>query len=166
MNKDIFYFFYNLGQQSELVANFAILINKLTYLFIVVLFIWAVFFSKRKFNSFAILFLTVVSTLLVARTWKFLFQINRPFIELGFDPLVLENGYSFPSEHTSVFFALAFAVLYLNKRVGWVFFVLAVLVALSRIVLGVHYPLDIIGGFFLGYIISFLYIKLFKKLKI
>lgn len=166
MNNNIFYYFYNLGQNSEFVANFAILINNLTYPLIAFLFIWVVFSSKRKFNSFAILFLTAISTLLVARTWKFLFQINRPFVEFSLDPLILENGYSFPSEHTAVFFALTFVVFYLNKRLGWIFFILSVLVALSRIVLGVHYMSDIIGGLLLGCVISFLYIQLFKKLKI
>lgn len=164
MNNDIFYFFYNLGQHSAFVADGAILLAKLTYPILALIFIWAMFFAKRKFNSFSILFLTTITTWLVAHTFKFLFHTVRPFVDLGLKPLVFESGYAFPSEHTAVFFAVAFAALFLDKKVGRILFVLAIFVALSRIVLGVHYPVDILGGFAVGYFISYLYIKLFRKL--
>jgi len=164
MNNDIFYFFYNLGQQSKLIADFAILLNNLTYPVLGLVLIWAIFLSKRRFISFSILFLTSITTWLVAYTLKLLFQIPRPFVEFGITPLAYESGYSFPSEHASVFFAIAFATIFLDKKVGRALLFLAVLIALSRVVLGVHYPIDIIAGFLLGYVISFFYIKLFKKL--
>ncbi|MBP6866385.1 MAG: phosphatase PAP2 family protein [Candidatus Pacebacteria bacterium] len=164
LNNNIFYFFYELGQQSAFVADFAILLSYLTYPILGAIFIWSVFFAKRKFLSFSILFLTTITTWLVAHTFKFLFQTVRPFVELGIKPLVFESGYAFPSEHTAVFFAVAFATLFLSKKVGRILLVLAIFIALSRIVLGVHYPGDILGGFALGYFVSYLYIKLFKKL--
>ena len=42
--------------------------------------------------------------------------------------------------------------------------ILAILVSISRVYVGVHYPLDIIAGVVIGLIVSFLIIKLSKQL--
>ncbi len=62
----------------------------------------------------------------------------------------LKTSYSFPSAHASNIFAAAtfFSVFYPKGRM--VYFTLAVLVGLSRIYVGVHYPFDVIGGAILG----------------
>lgn len=71
----------------------------------------------------------------------------RPFLALPeITPLFTEPSYSFPSGHASFFFALAAAVYCYDTRWGKGLFVVAALIGLGRIVAGVHYPLDIIGG--------------------
>lgn len=70
--------------------------------------------------------------------------------------------FSFPSAHSSVSFAFAssLSVLFLNSHLeySWmyavVFFVLAILIALSRIIVGVHYFGDVFVGALLGILIS------------
>jgi len=47
---------------------------------------------------------------------------------------------SFPSDHASVAFAVAFAVLALHRRFGLVLLLFAAAVANDRIFVGVHYP--------------------------
>ncbi len=62
----------------------------------------------------------------------------------------LPHSYSFPSTHATV--AFAFAYLFSVKKPvlkGWLY-VLAVLVCFSRVYLGHHYPLDVVGGGILG----------------
>jgi membrane-associated phospholipid phosphatase len=60
------------------------------------------------------------------------------------------DSFSFPSGHATNAFALAafFATYYRRRAV--LLFVMAALVGYSRIYVGVHYPLDVLGGAFLG----------------
>ncbi|MBP3891080.1 MAG: phosphatase PAP2 family protein [Solobacterium sp.] len=72
---------------------------------------------------------------------------------------VAAQGYSFPSMHSAsvvaLYFTLAKAV---NKKWVWVLaYVLTVLVALSRILVGAHYPTDVISGLMLGALSIFIY---------
>ena len=58
--------------------------------------------------------------------------------------------FSFPSGHASEAFAGAYALTQLYRRARWPSFTLASLIALSRVYIGVHYPLDIIFGSLIG----------------
>ena len=57
---------------------------------------------------------------------------------------------SFPSGHATTAFALCFTVSFLLPRSFPWMLALAVLIALSRIVVGAHYPTDVIGGAVVG----------------
>lgn len=50
---------------------------------------------------------------------------------------------SFPSDHSSASFAIAFAVLALDLPVGILFLVAALLIAVGRVLIGAHYPGDV-----------------------
>ena len=67
------------------------------------------------------------------------------------------SDYSFPSGHTCASFASAF-VYYrlLPRKYGILTMILAVLISFSRLYLGVHYPTDVLGGFFIGLLSSIL----------
>lgn len=80
--------------------------------------------------------------------------IERPRPEGLVDGLVVRedaDGFGFPSGHTAVAFAVA-AVLFqvLPARWRWIPFVLASLVAIARLYVGVHWPMDLVGGAALG----------------
>lgn len=81
----------------------------------------------------------------------------RPFLLYpAIVPLITPpTGFSFPSGHSVSSFAAAF-VLYglLPKRYGIPAVSIAVLISLSRIYLGVHYPSDILAGLLLGFVIA------------
>jgi len=77
----------------------------------------------------------------------------RPFEHgLGFLHLLHAPSPSFPSSHATAFSAVAVSFLLAagHRVFGQVLLVLAVLVAVSRVVVGVHYPLDVTFGVLLG----------------
>lgn len=64
---------------------------------------------------------------------------------------IAETGMGFPSGHATLITIIMLSILpYIPKRWRWVLPVPIVLVCLSRLYLGVHLPLDIVGGLALG----------------
>ena len=57
---------------------------------------------------------------------------------------------SFPSDHATVAFAIAISVFLRSRRLGAVAVAMAALVALSRVVVGTHYPSDVVAGAVIG----------------
>ena len=78
--------------------------------------------------------------------------------------LFLETGYAFPSGHTAVAAAIAFAIFFINKKIGYLFMSFALLIGLARIVAGVHFPVDILGGVVLGGGVSWFVAFFLKKI--
>lgn len=64
--------------------------------------------------------------------------------------IAVPTDFSFPSGHTFSSFAAAVSITYWNKRVGIAAFMLAVMIALSRMYFFVHYPTDIAAGAVFG----------------
>lgn len=57
---------------------------------------------------------------------------------------------SFPSDHAVMAGAVAVGVLIANRRLGLITLVLAVLMALTRVYVGAHFPLDVAAGLVVG----------------
>ncbi|WP_049572028.1 phosphatase PAP2 family protein [Streptomyces sp. SBT349] len=82
----------------------------------------------------------------------------RPFVDHPDLAVLLEgkDGYSFVSDHASVAMAVAVALFLVHRVLGAIAFGLALLQGLARVILGVHYPSDVIGGFALGTAVALL----------
>lgn len=84
----------------------------------------------------------------------------------------IHSGYSFPSTHTTTTMCFYGICIYLIFRYTqnefWRYFlaitlgIFIFLVSISRLWLGVHFPLDVIAGAFLGFMLVNLYIIIFK----
>ncbi|GAB1370386.1 phosphatase PAP2 family protein [Candidatus Kapaibacterium sp.] len=106
---------------------------------------------------------TLILTIIIADQFsssflKEIFGRIRPCHVLGDVNLLVGcgGGKSFPSSHAVNNFAAATVVTYFFKKNYLPFFAIAALVALSRVYVGVHYPIDIIAGSILGVIIALL----------
>jgi undecaprenyl-diphosphatase len=76
-------------------------------------------------------------------------------------PLVsVPNSGAFPSGHTSAAFACATVLAWASPRLRIPLFVLAAAIGWSRIYVGVHWPLDVLGGAVLGVLVSTVLLKL------
>ena len=53
---------------------------------------------------------------------------------------------SFPSDHATAAFSIAFGVFFVSRRAGWLFLGFATLVAMSRVLVGMHYPTDVLAS--------------------
>ena len=99
---------------------------------------------------------------------KRLYSSPRPYLVLeNVKKLISENhGYqSFPSGHAAIFFALATTIYFFNKKWGIVSFILAILVGISRIFVGVHWPIDVIAGALVGILSGIIVNKFILKRK-
>ncbi|KKU77552.1 MAG: PAP2 superfamily protein [Parcubacteria group bacterium GW2011_GWA2_47_64] len=80
----------------------------------------------------------------------------RPFVaDPSIVPLISETSFSFPSGHAAFFFALATTVYLRDKRLGVWFFLAALLIGIARVLAGVHYVTDILGGAALGVVAAY-----------
>jgi undecaprenyl-diphosphatase len=84
----------------------------------------------------------------------------RPYLTVPeADPLFGGTlGSSFPSGHAATAFAGAVILTMLVRRAVPLLFVLAALVAFSRVYVGVHYPLDVVGGAAVGAAVAVMFL--------
>ena len=88
----------------------------------------------------------------------------RPFTELpAYLLFYLPTDSSFPSNSTSVIFALATAILLVDKKTGSLLLTLALVHGFSRIYVGIHYPLDILGGIIIGVLVALVVSRLLNR---
>ncbi|HEY5294518.1 MAG TPA: phosphatase PAP2 family protein [Gaiellaceae bacterium] len=71
---------------------------------------------------------------------------------------------SFPSDHASAAFGIAVAVALLDPIAGALFLILAVLIAVGRVVVGEHYPGDVIVGAAIGTVAALVVVRLARPL--
>jgi undecaprenyl-diphosphatase len=107
--------------------------------------------ARKKFYLFAEGALAVILARgIVTPLIQLFYHEPRPFSFYGFAPLIGESGWSFPSAHAALFFALLIPVWYANKKWGWWYLAAAALMAVARVYAGVHWPLDIVAGAIIG----------------
>ncbi|MBT2383582.1 phosphatase PAP2 family protein [Streptomyces sp. ISL-11] len=90
---------------------------------------------------------SVVLSYLVNDGIKSVFEEPRPCRALPHDfliePCPPTSDFAFPSNHTTVAFAVAAALFFVNRRLAAVTALAAVLMGASRVYVGAHYPHDV-----------------------
>ena len=114
-------------------------------------------FTRQRPDIVGGLFLAALFATLWAQGLKPLLDISRPLAELGDQVHVIGQALrsqSFPSGHATTAFTLAGVIILrgVHPLLALIVVTLAVLAALSRAVVGAHWPLDIMAGAFGGWL--------------
>jgi undecaprenyl-diphosphatase len=98
---------------------------------------------------------------LIAKVW----DRPRPF-ETHPDAYRLTKTHdpSFPSDHATAAFAIAFAIYLADRRIGTLFVIVATLIAVGRVVVGAHYPSDVIASIPVALVAAFAVVNLARPL--
>jgi undecaprenyl-diphosphatase len=114
--------------------------------------IFSIIVNYKRIEAINILIALVLGMLLGEGLLKHLVKRNRPIDrELNKDLLVKPpRTSSFPSGHTTSSFATMGVLWFMNSGFFYVFLIMAILIAFSRIYLYLHYPSDVFAGIVLG----------------
>ncbi|WP_320128057.1 phosphatase PAP2 family protein [uncultured Sphaerochaeta sp.] len=166
MQEAILLFFQNHANPFfDLVANVCSFFGEQTIVIIVMV---AILWCYDKKKGFAICS-ALLSSLISMGILKAIVRAPRPFTVLpsiAGKRLATATGYSFPSGHTTTAasFYSALAMAFKKRTISIFCAILIVLVGISRLYLGVHWPIDIFGGLILGTSISLLCYAEFENL--
>ena len=116
--------------------------------------VWLIFLGGREERTNVLVGLAVaVVQLSLVKLLKLVFARERPPVLVPVRRVFILDSHAFPSGHATLAFGMATLTLRLYPEwIGLVclVYVLATIIAISRVYLREHYPLDVIGGVILG----------------
>ena len=113
--------------------------------------------GKKTRNKGVVLLITVITVFILTNYLKEEFHRVRPYEYMNFIPKVKTSGTSsFPSAHSAVAFAVFGVYYFYNLRYKYVIGVIALIIAVSRFYLEVHYLSDVLAGIALGLTVSYI----------
>ena len=109
-------------------------------------------FAKTRRTGFEVLLSVALALLFANLLIKNIVARPRPCEVYSFLPALVRvpSDSSFPSGHTTNAFAVATAIFLNHKKAGVIAFVIAALVAFSRMYNCMHYPTDVLAGIVIG----------------
>ncbi|MGC9046861.1 MAG: phosphatase PAP2 family protein [Minisyncoccia bacterium] len=172
MDLTVFNFLHSLTSYSAILNLMFIFFAKYLPVLMGLFLIYFILREKNLlFKIFKFLFFSLTSIIsygIFTQTIRFFYHHPRPFVVLNFQPLIIDKTFSFPSGHAVLFISLGLVLYFFNKKAGFWFLILSLLVGINRIIVGVHWPSDIIGGIIIGtisyFISKFLLIKYQPKI--
>ncbi len=150
---------------TELMALFSALGN-MGFIWIIIGLICLFFAEKRPMGI--CIFLTIAVVYIVAELIldPVVARVRPCDASIGVNAVigVSHSGYSFPSGHTTISFAVATVICMMSdshkSKIAAVF--LAIVIAFSRLYLGVHYPTDVLAGMVIGIVIAVIVVGLWR----
>ena len=168
LNLSLFSWINASPEASNTSIHFAIFIaNDLLYCMIL-LFAW--FWLRGNYDTKKQILKAFIFTsiaILISQCISHVYYHPRPFVmEVGRTLIYHAPNGSFPSDHMLIFSSIAFSYLFsAQRKLGIFLLIMAWLVAWSRVYLGVHFPLDMLGAFLLAFALNFFGLKLWNLYK-
>jgi undecaprenyl-diphosphatase len=121
--------------------------------------------EKRKLAIFGIASLAL--TYIAAKIGSHLYNDPRPFVVGNFTPLIShapDNG--FPSDHMLLASALPAVIIYYSRPYAIVLWALAIIIGISRIYVGVHHRIDVVGSVVIAVVMTGIVHFILRRYKI
>ena len=178
LDKELFNFLYGLTGQSRVLDWLFIFFAKYLFWLILTWFVWVVFTKKdwgdtwpawkNRFQYLSLAFISLIlSRGIVTNIVDSLLQSPRPFAALGVEALISHaNVNSFPSGHMASLIPIALTLLLVRRRSGMWALIATLAVGLARVITGVHWPSDILGGIIVGALSFSAVYFIFRKSKL
>ena len=129
-------------------------------------------YSKLKNSNAFLVLCSLVMSGVIVEILKFVIGRARPVffdtfgIVVGFLPFTSEWAFnSMPSGHTALSFAGLVMLGMLMPRFKWLTWTLAILIAVSRVAIGAHWPTDVLFGAFIGMVSADFVLAIVRKIK-
>jgi undecaprenyl-diphosphatase len=145
----------NLAGSNDLLDAVMVAFTLLGISYVIILLAIPLWLKGKREEAFDLIILVVIVTF-ATEAIKVLIARQRPSLELtGVHTILSASGPSFPSAHASRAFAVALLIS-LNVKRPWAVaaFVVAILIAISRVFLGLHWPSDVFFGALLGLLLA------------
>lgn len=166
LNLSLFHLLNVPDQASIWMINYASLIaHDLVYLFLLIFAIAWFRGSYQVKTGIIKAFIFTAVTLLMSEVLSAILNTPRPFVmDIGRTLIEHAPTGSFPSNHMSIFSGIAFAYYFSPQRdLGRILIWTAWLVAWSRVYVGVHFPIDMLGAFLIAIIVNLAGLPLWWK---
>lgn len=133
----------------------------------ILFFVWKKSWTHKLQLLFIFAIFVTISYLLIHFVFHLIWPRLRPFDGLGeVNKLIDTFGLSFPSRHAMLFFLIATVISWIRPKIGIWFFIVAILIAIGRVLVGVHYPSDILVGATFGTLMGIFTISFAKMTKL
>ena len=158
-----------LAGQNPIFDQLVLLFSKYGPILFGLILVWLWFSNAQNQHENRKIVLYAVSiailTLGIDKLIEMVYFRPRPFVNHSVILLLEKSNLdpSFPSNHAAGAFALAFALFWKRRKIGAVLILMACFMAFSRIFIGVHYPLDVLAGAFIGLAVTYI-VMLLKRL--
>ncbi|MGM0548639.1 MAG: phosphatase PAP2 family protein [Bacillota bacterium] len=152
-DQKIFLSIYNYTQRHKLLKKSAIFSSKLgAKLFSIIYFLTAVQLFYQANPQIRTFILVPAAVYLLLKLIPVFYNRQRPFVELEIKKLIKQRqDHSFPSNHAASSLVIALVFLEINFVLGFWLILVSILISFSRIMLGVHYPSDILAAWILAF---------------
>ncbi|MET4561077.1 undecaprenyl-diphosphatase [Lysinibacillus parviboronicapiens] len=153
INNQLFRTVNSLGKEYQHLNLPMIIIAEYTVFFLAI-FVILLWFTKNKEHKIMLICGSIAFILaeIVGKLAGLLHFNHQPFAVLSNTNQLIEKAVdnSFPSDHTILFFSFCMTFWLFKKGTWFGWILLAILVGVSRIWVGVHYPLDVFVGAVIG----------------
>lgn len=156
LDLSLFQYLNSFAGKSQYVNSIIVFLADYSSYLIVALFLLFVLRTQKKVRILIEGFVSVfIARGILTEIIRHFYHRPRPFSAMHVSQLIRESNWSFPSGHAAFFFALATSVYFHNKRWGIGLFIASLILTISRVIAGVHYPSDILGGMIIGIAIGY-----------